>query len=151
MMRRLLRLGLLLGVLGALTAVTGASIAFAANDHEKNVTDSFVDIIDCTGNLYNITITFNAVFHEKNGKLTGTTTGSFVATPVAAGQAASGHFASWFGFHEDADGSVAAESTFNINGRYADGTLFGVHQQGQFKAASDGSIIKDRFHDSCAA
>ena len=62
-MRRLLRLGLLLVVLGALTAVTGTSVAFA-NDHQKNGSDSFVDVIDCTGNLYNITVTFNSVSHD---------------------------------------------------------------------------------------
>ena len=151
MMRRLLRLGLLLGVLGALTAVAGASVAFAANDHEKNGTDSFVDIVDCTGNLYNITITYNLVFHEKNGKATFTQTGSFVATPVTAGQAASGQFTFWGNFHENADGSVAGAFTFHTNGKYADGTPFSLHQQGQFKADSLGNIIKDRFHDSCAA
>ena len=151
MMRSLLRLGMLLGVLGALTAVAGGSVAFAANVHEKNGTDSFVDVVDCTGNLYNITITYNQVVHEANGKFTTTQTGSFVATPRAAGQAASGHFTFWANFHENADGSIAGAFTFHVNGKYADGTPFSIHQQGQFKAAPDGSVIKDRFHDSCAA
>jgi hypothetical protein len=119
MMRGLLRWGLLLSVLAALIAVAGTSVA-SANDHVKSGTDSFVDVIDCTGNLYAITITFNSVFHEKNGKITGTTTGDFVATPVAAGQAASGHFTSWGNFHENADGSVAGAFTFHVNGKYAE-------------------------------
>ena len=149
MMRRLLRLGLLLSILGVLSVVAGASVAYA-NDNVKNGTESFVDIIDCTGNLYNITTTFNSVFHEANGKATFTETGSFVATPVAAGQAASGHFTFWGNFHQNADGSVAGAFTFHVNGTYADGMPFSIHQQGQFKAAPDGSVIKDRFHDSCA-
>jgi hypothetical protein len=149
-MRKLLRLGLLLGAIGALIAVGGTSVA-SANDHVKNGTDSLVDVIDCTGNLYNITITFNSVFHEKDGKSTDTMNGDFVATPVAAGQAASGHFTNWGNFHENADGSAAGNFTFHVSGKYADGTPFSIHQQGQFKGASDGSIIKDRFHDSCAA
>ena len=148
-MRGLLRWGLLLSVLATLIAVAGTSVA-SANDHVKNGTDSFVDSIDCTGNLYNITITFNSVSHENNGKATFTANGDFVATPVAAGQAASGHFTNWGNFHENADGSVAGNSTFHVNGKYADGTNFSIHEQGQFKAAADGSIIKDRFHDSCA-
>lgn len=141
---------LVVGIAGALTVSVGSSVALA-NDHEKNGTDSFVDIVDCTGNLYNITITFNSVFHEANGKATSTANGTFVATPVAAGQAASGHFTMWENFHENADGSVAGNFTFHVNGKYADGTPFSIHQQGQFKAASDGTVIKDRFHDSCAA
>ena len=149
-MRRVLRLGLLLSVLGALIAGAATSVA-SANDNVKNGTDTFVDVIDCTGNLYNITITFNSVLHEANGKGTSTINGDFVATPVAAGQAASGHFTNWGNFHENADGSVAGNFTFHVNGKYADGTPFSIHQQGQFKGASDGSTIKDRFHDSCAA
>ena len=149
-MGRLMKLTLLVGIAGALTVSVGSSVALA-NDHEKNGTDSFVDIVDCTGNLYNITITFNSVFHEANGKATSTANGMFVATPVAAGQAASGHFTMWENFHENADGSVAGNFTFHVNGKYADGTPFSIHQQGQFKAASDGTVIKDRFHDSCAA
>jgi hypothetical protein len=71
---------LLLSVLATLIAVAGTSVA-SANDHVKNGTDSFVDSIDCTGNLYNITITFNSVSHESNGKATFTANGDFVATP----------------------------------------------------------------------
>ena len=149
-MGRFLRWGLLLSALAALMAVAGTGVA-SANDHVKNGTDSFVDLVDCSSNLYNITITFNDNFHEKNGMSTGTTTGVFVATPVAAGQAASGHFTSWGSFHEYKDGSVAGNFTFHINAKYADGTPFSVHQSGQFRADSFGSITKDRFHDSCAA
>lgn len=150
-MRKLSRLVLALSVLGALIAVPGTSIAFA-NDNLHNYTGTFPSTIDCSGNHYSITATYNQVVHLRNGRFKLEQTGSFDAAPSDEGQAASGHYAFSINEVENADGSVTGTDAFNLTGEYADGTPFSFHYQEQWKGATTPtSSIKYRFHDSCPA
>lgn len=149
-MRNVLRLALVLSVLGALIAVPGTGVAFA-NDNLQNYTETFPSTIDCSGDLYWITATYNQVVHVNDGSFKLTQTGTFGATPFEDGQPASGHYAFSLNEYENADGSVTGTDAFNLIGEYADGTPFSLHYQEQWKGATLTSIIKYRFHDSCAA
>jgi hypothetical protein len=149
-MRKLSRLALLLSVLGALVAVPGTGVAFA-NDNQHNQTVTFPSTIDCSGRFYWITATYNQVVHGKNGSFDLTQTGTFVATPFEDGQAASGHYTFSLKTQTNADLSETGTDAFNLIGEYADGTPFSFHYQEQWKGATPTSIIKYRFHDSCAA
>ncbi|MGA8979686.1 MAG: hypothetical protein WB473_11290, partial [Pedococcus sp.] len=84
------------GLAGTIILASPALAAPAQVQHAKNVTETFVDTIDCSGEAdATITVTYNAV--EKvsvtpNGGLhaTFTQSGSFTAVPLDGSQPATG-------------------------------------------------------------
>jgi hypothetical protein len=71
---------------------------------EKDVTESFIDVVPCAGGSADVTITYNSVFHITeldNGAyhLTGTSAGT--VTAVADGATYTGRFTQWFGENQN--------------------------------------------------
>lgn len=131
---------------GLASTVILASPALAAPaqvQHAKNVTETFIDTIDCSGEAdATISVTYNAVEKTSvtpNGGLhvTFTQSGSFTAVPLDGSQSATGRFAVWGGFNQNAS-TATGTFTFNIQGKYADGTALSVHAVDHFNTRPDG-------------
>jgi hypothetical protein len=137
-----------MSLLGALAAVPGAG-AVLANDNLHGGTTSFSSTIDCSGDPYLITATYNQAVHMKDGRFRLTQTGSFAALPVDEGQTASGRYTFSLGEVANPDGSVTGRDAFSLTGKYADGTPLSFHYQEQWKDATPTSILKYRFHSVC--
>ena len=149
-MKRLWRVIVSLSALTLVSAVA-ASAAFAGgngattfteNDH--GVTDTFVDVIPCTGAPATITITYNAVFHgtiNKTGSwFTGTMTGDVSATTLGLNPITyTGHFATWFGDENNLQNDVEHE-TFNIRLTGSDGSTIRAHENAQATLNANGTI-----------
>jgi hypothetical protein len=139
-----------------------AGAAGAGTTHERdiehNATDVIYDVVPCHPELggYQITITYNAQFHDtqnKNGDwVTGTATGTFSAVAIQftigedqdgnpivvpvldgndatiprAGESYTGHFTQWFGGSINRNNSVFSD-TFNVGGVGSEGTTFRAH------------------------
>jgi len=147
--RILVRAGV--AALAAAGMVSAAPAAYAAGPtttvtHQKGFTDTFVDVVpDCfsISEPYTITTTSNSVSKESvfdDGRVHATFTdaGTFVATPVdLTGPSVSGHFAVWGGFNANGK-TVNGTFTFNLTGRFEDGTRISVHTVDHFNVRPDG-------------
>jgi hypothetical protein len=124
-----------------------ASTVFADTIHEKNGTETFVDVLPCAGpGLFTITLTYNAVLHEStaaNGSTheTFTQTGTFTAVPVSGvGPSYSGHFTIWDG--ENGNGrNATATATFTIHAVGSDGSRLTFHDTFHFSVSASGLVV----------
>ena len=144
-MRRLLPLLLIVLVLGLATPAVAAP-PFTETINERGVTETFVDTITCEeeGALYEITVTYNLVEHVTafdDGRVHATFTqaGTFSAEPLdPTGQGATGHFAVWGGFNQN-NKSANGTFTFNVTGRFEDGSRLSVHAVDHFNETPTGA------------
>jgi hypothetical protein len=131
-------------LLAAPTAFAGGNGAttFTQNDH--GATDSFVDVIPCTGAPATINLTFNDVFHgtiNKTGSwFTGTMTGSVLAVTLGPNPITyTGHFTTWFGDENNLQNDVE-HSTFNVRLTGSDGSTIAFHENAQAAMNANGII-----------
>jgi hypothetical protein len=116
-------------------------------------TDTFVDVLPTceNGDLYEITLDYNLVEHTTtfdNGRVhaTFTQTGTFVAKALEPGGLdASGHVTIWGGFNDNGK-AVNGTFTFNLTGKYSDGTKISFHAVDHFNTRPDGS---ENFFSRC--
>ena len=148
MLRRLLMVGLLTA--GLLT--TGAP-AFAAPPEtqtitEKNLVETFVDVVpSCEeGPAYTVTTTTNLVEHTTtfaDGRVhaTFTQTGTAVGVPLddPSLPTFTAKFTIWGGFNQN-DQTVNGTFTFNVRGTLSDGSTFSNHVIDHFNVRPDGTV-----------
>ena len=153
MLRRLLMVGLLAA--GLLT--TGAP-AFAAPPEtqtitEKNLVETFVDVVpSCEGGPpYTVTTTSNLVEHETtfdDGRVhfTFTQTGTAVGVPLddPSLPTFTAKFTVWGGFNANG-ATVNGTFTFNVRGTLSDGSTFSNHVVDHFNVRPDGTV-NEFFH-----
>src|SRR5262245_20199795 len=142
MPQKLVATFLLLGLL-----LVGAPSVFADTTHEKNGTQTFVDVLPCAGpGLFTITLTYNAVEHEStaaNGSTheTFTMTGTFTAVPMSGtGPSYSGHFTVWDGDNGNAQ-NVTFTTTFTIHAVGSDGSRISCHETAHFSVSASGLVV----------
>lgn len=146
-------------VLVGITAVLGASVASAAPPVTETIntkaTDTFVDVLVSCGEdapLYEITITYNQVEHSTtfdDGRVhsTFTQTGKFVAKALEPGQLdASGRFTVWGNFNSNGNGVFNGTFTFNLSGKFSDGSKVGIHVDDHFNTTPN---AQEFFHSHC--
>jgi hypothetical protein len=137
-----------IAALALFVALGGGAAAYASGPtttvtHEHGITETFVETgATCSNDLYMITVTYNGVskeslFDDGRSHVTFTQTGTFTATPIAAGQAGSGHFTIWGGFNDNGK-TATGTFTFNATGTNADGTAISTHGLEHFNVRPDG-------------
>jgi len=155
-MRRILVLaGLVLAAL-AVSATSQAAPPVTFTEVVKNETETFTDVVPCREDLgpYDITITYNGVFHATAAgfdaqdepippyHLTGTTTGRFVAVPSdGTGPTFSGRFTQWFGENsnrKNANGTF----TFSVRGTGSDGSTVRFNVVAHFSLSATGLHVE---------
>lgn len=113
---------------------------------EHRVTETFIDVFPACefgGPLYEITLTYNlgehvTEFDDGRFHATYTQTGRFVAEPLDPElPGASGRYTIWNGFNQN-NQSVTGASTFNMIGRFDDGTKINTHLVNHLNAAPTG-------------
>jgi hypothetical protein len=134
----------------ALAGGNGAT-TFTQTDH--NATDSFVDVVPCTGAPATINLTYNDVFHgtiSKTGSwFTGTMTGDVVATTLDVNPITyTGHFTTWFGDENNLKKDVEP-STFNVHLTGSDGSTLSAHENAQAATNANGTITVSFDHMVC--
>jgi hypothetical protein len=132
----------------AVLAVASASAAPPVTETTTvKDTDTFVDVLtscDEEAPLYEITIDYKLIEHTTSfddGRVhaTFTQTGKFVAKALEPGSLdASGTFAIWGGFNANGK-NVNGTFTFNLSGKYTDGTTVGIHVTDHFNTTPTGS------------
>ena len=139
------------------TMLIAASAGAAAPVTETTTvkdTDTFVDVLTSCGEaapLYEITIDYNLVEHtttfdDGRSHSTFTQTGKFVAEALEPGSLdASGTFTVWGGFNANGK-TVNGTFTFNLSGKYSDGTKVGIHVTDHFNTTPTGG---DFFFTHC--
>ena len=115
-------------------------------------TETFVDIVPCTGETGTITTVSNGVFHItelRNGTyhITGTQTGTFMAvTPTTT---STGRFTIWFGENRNRQ-NEANTFKFNLRGTAEDGTVIKSHLVAHFSSsASEPPKLNEFFRENC--
>jgi hypothetical protein len=145
-MRRLLPL-LALALLVSLATPAVADPPDTETIIRHGVTETFIDVAPtCEGGgpLYEITLTYNSIEHVTSfddGRVhaTFTQTGTFEAVPLdPADPDASGHFTVWGGFNQSKQ-SVNGTFTFNVNGKFEDGTPISAHLVDHFNVTPSGA------------
>ncbi|HEX6301716.1 MAG TPA: hypothetical protein VF148_14735 [Acidimicrobiia bacterium] len=126
--RAILVLGIT-GLLVGLLAPTAYGKANATTETVQGFTETFEDINPCTGDLGEVTVTYNAVFHmttDPNGgeHVTGTQTGTFHFVPFDSGaETVDGRFTIWFGGNIT-DNNEGFWVTFRLKGSGSEGSTF---------------------------
>ena len=147
----------LLFALPALLAIFGfATPAFAETEtetfHERGVTESFTDVICEGGTVYDITVTYNGVFHvtqtDAGYHETFTQAGRFEAIDMDTGEVVTGHFTIWGGFNENPGGEVNGTFTFSARGRGDLGSFINVHEVSHFDMTPTGTA-HEFFKSNC--
>ncbi len=116
-------------------------------------TDTFKDVLPCTGEAATITVVQNGVIHTTalaNGTfhITGTMTGRLTAL-TEDGTTYTGRFTIWFGGNTNRH-NEANTFTFNLRATSEDGTLLKAHQVGHFSSsASEPPKITEFFKENC--
>jgi hypothetical protein len=131
---------------GILAAAAIAAPPMTETTNVKNQVETFIDVIpSCESDVpYEITLTSNLVEHVTafaDGREHGTftQTGTFVAKALEPGGLdASGKVTIWGGFNSNGK-AVTSTFTFNVTGRYSDGTKISVHTVDHFNARPDGT------------
>lgn len=145
LVRRVFAALLVLVATGLMAASASAAPPVTETINVKG-TDTFVDILTSCGEdapLYEITITFNLVEHTTtfaDGRVhaTFTATGKFVAEALEPGSMdASGTFAVWGGFNANGK-TVNGTFTFNLSGKYSDGSKVGISVVDHFNTTPTG-------------
>ncbi len=140
------RLLLPLIALLACVAVAGPVVAATQTEtvHQHQETESFTDTICAGGPLYDITTTYNGVFHttvtDSGFHVTFTQTGKFTAVDPVTDEVIQGHFTIWGGFNENPGGAVNGTFTFNAHGRGDMGTRVNAHVVEHINATPDGTV-----------
>jgi hypothetical protein len=144
MKRRLVFLATV-GLLAFASTAVGAPPVVNETDHEKQATDTFLDVNPCTGDAAQITITYNSVFHITqfaNGTehVTGTMTGTaLIDTVDPALPDFSGHFTQWFGGNGNTK-SANGTFTFTVNAKGTDGSRLRFHETAHFSVNANGDL-----------
>ena len=138
--------------LGMLAPAAWANGATTFTQHQHHAVQSFTDVVPCKGRAH-ITITYNAVFHgtiNKNGSwFTGTMTGTFRATTLAAPSVTyTGHFTQWFGDENNRQNEVE-HSTFNVHGTGSDGSRVDFHENDHVTVNANGTVTVSFDHVIC--
>lgn len=146
--RRIVRAVAVVAAAGLLLLTAGSALAQGPpvvnqTDHVVDETSTFVETHPCTSAPGEITVTESGVIHlsvfaDGTVHFTGTLRGtfSFDALPTDGVPDATGTTVVWFGgnglLNEDGSASGKAQSafTFTAKGTNADGTRFGLHQNG---------------------
>jgi hypothetical protein len=152
-MRR--RMTLLLSA-AALFSVPSAAQASPVTFTEtvKDQTQTFTDVLPCRPDLgrYDMTMTFNGVFHVTSGfdlphasgplfHVTGTATGRFIAVPQDFSQPTfAGRFTSSFGENANQRNS-AVRVISTLRGRGSDGSTIRFHTVVHFSTSASGATI----------
>ncbi len=137
----------------ALPAYADGNGAQTETERFHKVTETFRDVVPCTGERATITTVSNGVFHItelRNGTyhITGTQTGTFTAvTPTTT---YTGHFTIWFGENRNRQ-NEANTFTFNLRGTAEDGTTIKSHLVAHFNSsASEPPKLNFFFREKCS-
>jgi hypothetical protein len=132
--------------------------AYAAAQTEtetfKNLTETFVDVVPCTGEEATFTTVTSGVIHTTalpNGTfhITGTQTGTFTA--VSDTTTYTGRVTLWFGGNSNRS-NEANTFTFNLRGTAEDGTIIKSHVVDHFStSASEPPKMNVFFREDCNA
>jgi hypothetical protein len=142
------RLGFLVALVAILLAATSALAAGKAQTFtqvDKNVTETFVDVVPCSEPPVEatITITYNSVFHVTelaDGTFHATFTQTGSVTAVAEnGVTYSGRFTVWGGFNLNRS-SEASTFTFSVRARGSDRSRLNAHMVEHFSMSASGHI-----------
>ena len=132
-MRRMLAIGLAAGLLlSGTTAALAVGPAQTFTQIFKNVTETFPEVNECTGDAGTVTITYNGVVHitelaSGEFHITGTLTGTFVFVPNDPERPTfTGRFTNWFGENHNLN-EAAATFTFSVRGTGSDGSRITFH------------------------
>ena len=145
-MRRFLLLIGVLAVVVGLAIPAGATPPVTETIIRHDVTETIVEFLTCEleDNLYEITLVYNSiekstVFDDGRAHFTFTQTGTFEATALDPSQPdASGHFTVGGGFNQN-NSTVNGTFTFNVNGRYEDGSQISTHLVDRFNVTPTGA------------
>lgn len=139
-------------VLGTPVALAGGNGATTFTQTDHNATDTFVDVVPCTGAPATINLTYNAVFHgtiNKTGSwFTGTMTGTVATTLGLDPITYTGHFTTWFGDENNQQNDVE-HSTFNLHLTGSDGSTLSAHENAQAAMNANGTITVSFDHLVC--
>jgi hypothetical protein len=140
-------------VLGTPVALAGGNGATTFTQTDHNATDTFVDVVPCTGAPATINLTYNAVFHgtiNKTGSwFTGTMTGTVAATTLGLDPITyTGHFTTWFGDENNQQNDVE-HSTFNLHLTGSGGSTLSAHENAQAAMNANGTITVSFDHLVC--
>ncbi len=137
----------------ALPAYAAGNGAQTETTRLHKVTETFVDVVPCTGEMATITTVSNSVLHTtelSNGTFhsTGTQTATFTAvTPTTT---YTGHFTLGFG-DNDNNQNETNTFTFSLHGTAEDGTIIKAHQVGHFNSsASEPPKLNRFFRENCS-
>ena len=153
LVRRTFAAFLVLTVTGLIAASASAAPPVTETTTVKD-SDTFVDVLTSCGEdapLYEITIDYKLIEHTTtfdDGRVhaTFTQTGKFVAEALEPGSLdASGTFAIWGGFNANGK-TINGTFTFNLSGKYSDGTNVGIHVTDHFNTTPTGG---DFFFTHC--
>jgi hypothetical protein len=142
---------LVVGVAGAALAAGGAQ---TETERFHKLTQTFDDVVPCTGEEATITTVTNGVIHTTelpNGTfhITGTETGTFTA--VTDTTTYTGRFTVWFGGNSNRR-NQANTFTFNLRGTAEDGTVIKSHVVDHFSSsASEPPKLNVFFREDCSA
>jgi hypothetical protein len=148
MKRLVVSLGVLLLTLALASPAAAAATSYTQTIH--NATQTFVDVIPCTGAPATITLTYNGVFHINSlpdGEFwtTFTETGTVSAVPLDSTQPTlSGRFTVWGNFNLNEQNS---NSTFTFTVRLSDGSVF--HDTAHLTMNANGDITTFFDKPSC--
>ena len=146
------RLVISLAVLVLTLALASPTAAHATSYTQTfhDATDTFVDVIPCTGAPATITVTYNGVFHINSlpgGEfwMTFTQTGTVSAVPLDATQPTlTGRFTIWGNFNLNERNQ---NTTFTFTVRLSDGSVF--HDTAHFTMNANGEITTSFENPSC--
>jgi hypothetical protein len=137
----------------ALPAYANGKGAQTETTRFHKVTDTFVDVVPCTGEQATFTVVQNGVVHTTalaNGTfhITGTMTGKFTAV-TEDGTTYTGRFTVWFGGNSNRN-NEANTFTFTLHATAEDGTTIKAHQVGHFSSsASEPPKLTEFFKENC--
>jgi hypothetical protein len=154
MIRRALIGVLAAGLMVLFTAGTAAAAPVTETNTEKDLVETFVDVLpSCEdGPPYVITTTSNLVEHEtifEDGRahFTFTQTGTAVGLPLDDPKLPTftAKFTVWGGFNQNSDSVANGTFTFNVRGTLSDGSTFSNHSVDHFNVRPDGTV-NEFFH-----
>lgn len=141
-------------MLTASTALANGNGAVSFTETEHNAVDQFQDVVPCQEDLgtFDITITYNAVFHTtigpKSAHFTFTQTGTFVAVSTDPdGPTFTGHFTMWGGFNEN-NRNAGGTFTFSLHGTSSDGTTVKFNGVEHFSVSATG-VLNEFIIENC--
>ena len=143
----------LLVLLTASSALAGGNGATSFTETEHGAVEEFVDVVPCQEDLgqFNLTLTYNGVFHQtigpKSAHFTFTQTGTFVAVSTGDGPTFTGHFTIWGGFNEN-NRNTNGTFTFSLHGTSSDGTKVKFNGVEHFSVSATG-VVNEFVIENC--